>query len=215
LTIPAARLIARLHAGPAAGWRERPARAVVRSLRRKAAELAGTDPVLAARVSEVIDVLAERVPPAEVLVAGHGDFSPRNVLVTGRAPAPVVVALIDVDRMRRCGAGRDVAYWGAWDWATRVLAGVRATWAPAQEFTAAYLRARPEAAAELAVTGTFHRVAALIRIVHGWSALRGDPLAHRLVAEAHRLALAPAAAPGAPGPRTQGPGQDAGAGRWL
>ncbi len=179
----AALLLARLHGTAAQGWRPRSARGVVRSLLRKVADLERTDPPLAARVAGVVDRLAGRLPVETEPVVTHGDFSPRNLVITPDGPR-----LIDVDRMRLASPARDVAYWAAWDFATRVLAGLEPTWHPGGVFTAAYLRARPEGAAELARSLTFHQAAALVRIVHGWSALQGHPAAARIVAEAERLA---------------------------
>ncbi len=179
----AAVLLARLHGTSVEGWRPRSARGVLRSLRRKVGDLERTDPLLAARVAAVVDRLAGRLPAETVSVVTHGDFSPRNLVITPRGPR-----VIDVDRMRLASPARDVAYWAAWDHATRVLAGLEPTWHPGGVFTAAYLRARPGAAAELAGALPFHQAAALVRIVHGWSALQGHPAATRIVAEAERLA---------------------------
>ena len=73
------------------------------------------------------------------------------------------------------GAARDVEYWGAWAWATLRLSGHPGSWQLAARYREAYLAHRPDARAELERTAPFHRTAALLRIAHGWSALRADP----------------------------------------
>lgn len=105
------------------------------------------------------------------LVPSHGDFSPRNVLV-----GPSRLALIDFDRMQLAEPARDLAYWSAWVWVTAVLSGASAgdPWALSEPFMAAYLRRAGTGAVVTPADLAVHRAVALVRIAHGWSALRTD-----------------------------------------
>ena len=95
--------------------------------------------------------------------------------------------MIDLDRLQLADPARDVAYYGAWLFVTQLTLGKPASWALGEELAAAYARARPDSI--LAPTMAFHRVAALIRIVHGWSALATDDVTVAEIAgEAQRLA---------------------------
>lgn len=174
----AAVLLADLHASGVRVGRRRSAAGVVRSLGRKAADLAGDPlgPAYAAAVARVADA----VPAEGELVATHGDFSPRNLILT-----PAGLRLIDFDRFQMAAPARDVAYWGAWNWSTAMLRGNEPSWRAGDEFVATYVARRPQAAAEVSASLGFHRAAALLRIVHGWSVLaeRRDA-AERIVAEA-------------------------------
>lgn len=184
----AARLLAGLHDSGVRPGRRRGAAAVMRSLERKTAEMDGPAAAafagavaLAARTAERRDVTRRERP-----VATHGDWSPRNVLT-----APDGLRVIDLDRLQSAGAGRDLAYWGAWCWVTILLRGEEPTWDLAAAYEREYLRARPSAGAEIAATLPFHRAAALLRIAHGWSALRARPEVMRaVIAEAAACATA-------------------------
>ena len=174
----AARLLADLHASGVRPARRRGAAGVLRSLERKAAEMDGDAGAAFADAVARVGRLADRcaVAGAERPVATHGDWSPRNVL-----DAPGGLRVIDLDRLQHAGAGRDLAYWGAWAWVTLLLRGDPPSWSLAAEYEQAYLRARPSARAELAATLPFHRAAGLLRIAHGWSALRARPGVMRAV----------------------------------
>ena len=98
------------------------------------------------------------------------------------------VRLIDFDRFQAAGAGRDVANWGAWIWATMLLQGREPSWEPANDFAASYLLHRPEAGSELGLTKRLHRAAALLRIAQGWSAWETNiDSKQRVVEEANQL----------------------------
>lgn len=212
LTAAAAHLLARLHRtpvpsvspagravvpGPGATrgpWRVRDHRGILRSLWRKVSDLVPRDEATASRLGVVVALLdrglALRPVHDEPLVITHGDFSPRNVLLGPDGPV-----LIDVDRVRISLPGRDLAYWGAWDWATRAMAGEQPSWRVADDLVSAYRRAAPEMAvaevSDVEATMALHRVAALVRIAHGWSALRepqNAPVREWIVAEALRWA---------------------------
>ncbi len=173
-------LLADLHDSGVVVPRRRTASRLVASLDRK----------FAGDRHPVVDLL-ERCADSldEHLVVSHGDFSPRNVVVTAAGPA-----LIDFDRLQMAGAGRDVQYMAAWAWVTDVTAGrctVDSGWQVGARFEASYTERRPEAAAELDRSRAFHRASALVRIAMSWSSLRDDHEATRTVLdEAHRIATA-------------------------
>ena len=183
----AATLLADLHGCGVRPARRRGASAVLRSLARKADDLGGgpASREFARAVARAARMADERdVAGAERLVPTHGDWSPRNVMA-----GPTGLRMIDFDRLQLAGAGRDLAYWGAWAWATLALRGDEPSWTPAESYEAAYLRARPGARAEVSTTLHFNRTAALLRIAHGWSALRGRPgLMRAVIAEASACA---------------------------
>ena len=118
----------------------------------------------------------------------HGDFSPRNVLNDGHR-----LVLIDFDRLQMASPARDLAYWGAWVWATQRLRGDQPSWDIGDELTERYVNQRDaevqSAAADEIWSGlNFHRASALARIVHGWSALQHQPdIADVLIGDAHRI----------------------------
>lgn len=171
-----AALLADLHASGVTVKRVRSADRVLASSRRKAADLSAGSAgpradaakvAVAAAANKVVGLLDRCRPKEEALVPSHGDFSPRNILgdVTG-------VVLVDLDRMQMADPAHDLAYWGAWTWATDAMNGRNPTWELLGDLMSHYagqLGDRPR------VTGgnlAFHRAAALLRIVHGWSALQ-------------------------------------------
>ncbi len=178
----AAQLIADLHASGVVVPRRRTGRRLVRALTRKRDELRDGP------MKEIYAQTIELLDPAALdgdLVVSHGDFSPRNVLVS-----PSGLRLIDFDRCQMAPRARDVTYWGAWVWATQVLAAQPASWAIADAFEVAYTTACAHPPFDRRHRDS-HRAAALLRIAHGWTALQTRPeLAVRVVAEAHRQ-LAP------------------------
>lgn len=174
-------LLAALHDSQVVADRRRDADRLVRALGRKAAELVGTE--LHEAFAEAVARVAAVAPRAEVLVVNHGDFSPRNLL-----EAPWGLVLIDFDRLQMAGRGRDLAYLGAWCWATGVLADGIGDWGPAERARGRYLERVPAAAAELEQSWAFHLAASLLRIAHGWSALAARPdLARDVIGEAVRI----------------------------
>ena len=96
----------------------------------------------------------------------HGDFSPRNILgdVTG-------VVLVDLDRMQMADPAHDLAYWGAWTWATEAMNGHIPTWEVLGELVSHYTGQLGDLPRVTGGNLAFHQAAALLRIVHGWSAL--------------------------------------------
>jgi Phosphotransferase enzyme family len=180
-----AELLADLHSSGVPLSRRRSTAAVVRSVQRKAASL----PAAFAEFRRLADRLAACAPVDDQYVVSHGDFSPRNVLLT---PETQRLTIIDFDRLQSASPARDVAYWGAWIWTTQRLCDEEASWLPGDQFAAAYLRCAPDKTDAVTSHLAFHRAAALARIVHGWSALATrDDLARRLIDDAMLLIKSP------------------------
>ena len=163
-----ARLLADLHGSGVTVPRRRDAAALIRSGRRKVEELGSSAGVL--RLGRlVIDALDGARPQAGPLVVSHGDFSPRNVLLTASG-----LALIDFDRLQMSAPERDISYWGAWTWVTLLISGERPDWRVADDLAAHYRRLRTGLADDSS-SWAFYRAVALLRIAHGWSALQSAP----------------------------------------
>ena len=187
LAAPIAALIGAVHGSAAEVGRRRDARRIVASLHRKAVDLRGSiDERRYRRAVELLDdpIVLRRIAARETLVLSHGDWSPRNVLADGDT-----VRIVDFDRLQMAGSAHDVAYWGAWCWATELIVGGRPDWQMCNAFTAEYVAVRPQVFQEVVDTLWFHRAAALLRIAHGWSALQAAPLMRRaVISEAVRWA---------------------------
>lgn len=172
-------LVADLHASGVRHRRHRDAEGIMRSTQRKAAELGSTD--LGDLAGRVVAAMARRLPDDEEMVPTHGDFSPRNVMVTADGPR-----LIDFDRLQLSDPARDVCYYGAWLWTTGLLHDGHPSWRDGETLIDHYLSHRP--AARLEGQLEFHRAAALMRIVHGWTVLRRSAeLARPVLDEALRI----------------------------
>ena len=150
-------LVAGLHDSGAHPLRRRNAKRIVRSLERKADRLRATAPELAVAIFPVVDLLRSRPMRDSTLVPCHGDFSPRNVLVSpGRS------ALIDWDRFQLADPARDVAYFGTWCWAQRVRRRQKPSWSVLERAVTAYDALRPSA--RIRERLGFHVAAGLVRI---------------------------------------------------
>src|SRR5262245_62100876 len=114
----AIRLLGCLHESDARPVKRRDARRVVRSIQRKADDIARLAPQFAGAMREVVEVLATAQPEALELVPSHGDFSLRNILA-----APDRLVLIDWDRFQANEPARDVAYIGASCWVAALRRG--------------------------------------------------------------------------------------------
>ena len=180
VTDAAATLLADLHGSLAEVARKRSGKGIVRSLERKLRELEA--PRVQLRFAKALAALDERALDGE-LVVGHGDFSPRNILLARDGPR-----LIDFDRCQMAPRERDMSYWGAWAWATLALAGRQPDWTIGDRLASEYASAAGQADSTRASRAA-HRAAALLRITHGWSALRARPdVAEVIAGEALRLA---------------------------
>jgi hypothetical protein len=156
----AVRLAAALHGSDARPTRRRSTRGILRSLRRKAERISRLDSALGATVERVVAALEESRRKERELVPGHGDFSPRNVLV-----GPDGSVLIDWDRFQLADPARDVAYFGTWCWVDRLRRGEVPSWSVLENAAAAYEALRPQAA--IAEKLEFHVAAGLVRIAEG------------------------------------------------
>lgn len=176
----AAALLADLHGSGVEATRRRPAQRILRSLERK---LGSIERERERRLFEAVLAALDVAALEGELVVSHGDFSPRNVLDSRSG-----LRLIDFDRCQMAPRQRDVAYWGAWAWATGVLAGGCPSWHVGDRFEAAYDRLAGRREPSVGHRAA-HRAAALLRISHGWSALRERPeIAETVLAEALHVA---------------------------
>jgi hypothetical protein len=174
-------LLADLHRSGARPRTNRDPRRILRSLERKADRVADLAPRFATAIREVVEALAGRLPPPAALVASHGDFSPRNVLVS-----PGRLALIDWDRFQWAEPARDVAHAGMWCWARALRAGARPDASSLEAAADGYDHALPGTLT--AASLQFHAVASLVRIAHSLVLLwpREASLVPALAAEALR-----------------------------
>lgn len=153
-------LLGDLHESDARPAKKRPARRVLRSVRRKVDCIVEAAPEFGREAETVYKAMAAAEPVDEELVPSHGDFSARNVLV-----AEDRRVLIDWDRLQLANPERDVAYLAAsgWVWALRGAG----QWEQSilDEIPTRYreLRANPPALASF----DFHVAAALMRIACG------------------------------------------------
>ncbi len=164
-----ATLLADLHGSGVVVSRRRTPDKLLRSLSRKL----GTDDHM------IVDRVAAHAPEAWTLCPNHGDFSPRNIMVTAGGPA-----LIDFDRVQMASPSRDVSYLAAWCWVTSVInatATADDAWRLGDEFEDAYTTLRPDATADLRRGRTFHRAAGLVRIATEWTSMTTDPEASAMV----------------------------------
>jgi len=159
-----ARTLVDLHTSDAHPSQRRDARRVVRSIQRKVADLAGSG--IEHHLAQVADRLAERLPdvthsddhPVE-LAPGHGDFSPRNVILSSGS-----IRFIDWDRFRLADPARDLAYFGAWTWMADLSAGRKPDWTLGDSLIDLYQAYHP--ISNLLERVRFYRAAGLARIAH-------------------------------------------------
>jgi len=155
----AARLLADLHEAGVYPKRNRSSHKLLLSAWRKVDRVAELAPRFAADLRRVVEALDAAPRPDAELVACHGEFSPRNLLVgEGRH------ALLDWDRLQRADPARDVAYFGTWCW-VHSLRQRTDDWSVLDRFTAAYLRHRPHA--DPTPRLAFHVAVGLLRIAQG------------------------------------------------
>lgn len=174
----AAGLLADLHRSGVVVARVRTGRALLRSITRKRDELAYSSLRDGFDLAVTLAGTKPQVDAHQPLVVSHGDFSPRNLIVTTHG-----LTLIDFDRLQMASPSRDVQYFGTWTWATALMAGTGEGWALADEFESAYCRAAATFDAQIAADRSFYRAMALLRIAHGWSALQRLPTIAGLVVD--------------------------------
>jgi len=175
------RLLTSLHESSATSGLVRSSKHIVNSIRRKAEQAATLAPEWGDLFHQAADTLAAcRVEDRE-LVASHGDFSPRNVMM-GRDR----LTFIDWDRFQVADPARDVAYLGLWCWAAYVRKRQTADWAVLDRTVAHYDSLRPQAAIKQRLH--FHIAAGLLRVAHSvvtlWPTERSA--VPRLIREAQR-----------------------------
>jgi Ser/Thr protein kinase RdoA (MazF antagonist) len=167
-------LLADLHGSGVAVPRVRDRRALVRSTARKVADVAadpGT-PAAVRRAFAEVSVAVEKVwghdrtPRRHVLC--HGDMSPRNVMVGDGG-----LVLIDFDRLQMAEPERDLACWAAWLWVTQGADDRPDTGALLGDLVAGYAATARRVPADRAALEV-HLAVGLVRIAHGWTALRRD-----------------------------------------
>lgn len=180
----AGRLLADLHVSGARLARVRDGATISRALRRACVSLPPTTPLPFAMTYRRAAAIASAWPVHRTpLVPTHGAFAPRNVL-----DAPEGLRAIRLDRAALAPPGRDVATWEAWLWVTLLLAGREPSWEASTPFVLAYVDRVPALLPALARDLPFHRAVALLRIAHGWSALRSRPdVGLAVVREAERV----------------------------
>lgn len=156
----ALRLLADLHGSDVAPAVHRSSRGIVRSMERKAARVAALDPTLAGPAGELASAIAAHRVKERVLRPSHGDFSGRNVIVSGSGAAERLV-LIDWDRLQLADPARDVVYFGTQGWADWLRRGRWPDREPLRRALAFYDALRPEA--EVRRSARFHVAAACLR----------------------------------------------------
>ena len=177
----AVELLAELHASDARPERRRDARGVVRSMRRKAMEVAASDDRLGHRFAALVGALDCARPDGGTLVPSHGDFCARNILVTDDGPV-----LVDWDRFRLADPARDVAYFGVWQWASTVERRETPSWSTLERCLDRYDELRPDA--RVRKRSGFYVAAGLTRVAHAmvrtWK--RDTDIVMEVVEEARR-----------------------------
>ena len=183
-----ARLLADLNRSGVVVPHRRTAARLLLSLRRKRDAVGGR---LAAHVESVVVRLELSMPQDERLVVNHGDFSPRNVIVSGHG-----LVLIDFDRLQMADPVHDVAYFGAWLWATDRVLGRDGSWRPGDELARGHAAELDELEDgrdddERRHALAFHRSVGLVRIATSWTWMRDHPdVAAGVLGEAQRIASA-------------------------
>jgi aminoglycoside phosphotransferase (APT) family kinase protein len=151
---------------------------LLRSITRKRDELAPSP--LRDKFDLAITIAGARpqVAAQQPLVVSHGDFSPRNIIVSTEG-----LRLIDFDRLQMAVPSRDVEYFAAWTWVTNLMAATGEGWSLADAFGFAYCHHATGSEAQIATDRSFYRAMALLRIAHGWTALRRLPSVAGVVAD--------------------------------
>jgi aminoglycoside phosphotransferase (APT) family kinase protein len=176
-----AELVADLHSCGVVVPRVRTSSKLMRSLARK---LHGMNPIIAREYAAALRHTELIAPAHEDVVASHGDLSPRNVLVTETG-----LVLIDFDRLQMAGRGRDLAYLGAWMWATELLADGSDSWSFADALAEEYCEYSQLPVDGWRTDAAFYRSAALLRIAQSWTVFGTQPeQRRRIISEARCIA---------------------------
>jgi aminoglycoside phosphotransferase (APT) family kinase protein len=150
-------LLASLHASDVQPHSRRTSRGIVRSAQRKAALVAELAPQYAETLRALANSIEVHRPKDTELVPSHGDFSPRNILVTSDR-----FVLVDWDRLQLADPARDVVYFGISDWLPQLRRGRTPGRKLLEQAIEAYQKGRPGAALRKQLS--FHIAAGLLRI---------------------------------------------------
>ena len=150
-------LLASLHSSDVQPHSRRTSRGIVRSAQRKAALVAELAPQYAETMRALANSIEVHRPKDTELVPSHGDFSPRNILVTSDR-----FVLVDWDRLQWADPARDVVYFGISDWLPRLRRGRTPDRKLLERAIEAYQKSRPGAALKKQLS--FHIAAGLLRI---------------------------------------------------
>lgn len=162
-------LLAELHESDAQPLTRRSARGIIRSLERRADWMRDHAPELEDRFHAVIALMERQRKKGGDLVPSHGDFSPRNLLVSETG-----LVVIDWDRFQWAEPARDVVYLGTSDWLDSLRRGRRPNRARLKRLVEAYESVR--SGITLRPRVAFYVAAALLRraasLVQLWPAER-------------------------------------------
>jgi hypothetical protein len=153
----AVELLAALHSSDVQPDSRRTARGIVRSAHRKAARVAELAPQYADAVQELANSIEVHRAKDTELVPSHGDFSPRNVLVTSNS-----FVLVDWERLQWADPARDVVYFGISNWLAWLRRGRLPDRKLLERAIEVYQECRPGAALKKQLQ--FHIAAGLLRI---------------------------------------------------
>ena len=150
-------LLASLHSSDVQAHSRRTSRGIVRSAQRKAALVAELAPQYAETMRALANSIEVHRPKDTELVPSHGDFSPRNILVTSDR-----FVLVDWDRLQWADPARDVVYYGISDWLPRLRRGRTPDRKLLERAIDLYRESRPGAVLKKQLS--FHIAAGLLRI---------------------------------------------------
>lgn len=169
-------LLAGLHGSGVVVDRVRDRRELSRTVGRQVAGVAA-DPTTPGVVLEAFIEASLAVDRAWVLdetprrlVLSHGALTPRQVLEGDRN-----LVLVDFDRLQMAEPERDLAHWAAWLWVSEGAYDAPDTTELLGDLVCGYAAAARRAPADRAALEV-HLAVCLVRIAHGWAALRRDPL---------------------------------------
>ena len=170
-------LLADLHGSGVVVDRVRDRRELARSVGRQVAGVAA-DPTTSGVVLEAFIDASLAVDRAWVqdeaprrLVLSHGALTPRVVLAADRGG----LVLTNFDRLQLAEPERDLAHWAAWLWVTDGAFGTPDTPELLGDLVCGYAARARRAPADRAALEV-HLAVCLVRIAHGWAALRRDPM---------------------------------------
>ena len=167
-------LLADLHGSGVVVDRVRDRQALARSVCRQVADVEA-DPTTPGVVLEAFveaRLAVDRAWGSDVTprrhVLGHGAMTPRSVLEGDRG-----LVLVDLDRLEMAEPERDLAHWAAWMWVAEGAQDTPDTMELLGDLVDGYAATARRAPADRAALEV-HLAVCLVRIAHGWAALRHD-----------------------------------------